>query len=406
MTGTFSPEQQLKAFINAAQYLAGLTSGQEIWEEAGKVLIRFFGADVAAFGMRRGNGEIEIGHRASSPLGKGAQLHEAQLVAAVGEVLESGFLTFFVSPAEEPAAVACFPVVHENGVVAVMLVAHLFCAGLPKETLDLYLAAAGLIGTTYSRRISETAVLRAKEELEQRVVERTAQLTAANRELEAFSYSVSHDLRAPLRAIDGFSAILVEDYGARLDEEGRRLLGIVGENSRRMGQLINDILEFSRMGRRDMQSADIDMAQLVRSVSEELEADCNGREVRVSVADLPPARCDRAMMQLVFHNLLANALKFTRTRTVARIEVGGEVKEGEILYHVRDNGVGFDMGYRDKLFGVFQRLHGMEEFEGTGIGLAIVRRIVERHGGRAWGEGRLDEGATFWFTLPAAIDAA
>ncbi len=237
-------------------------------------------------------------------------------------------------------------------------------------------------------------------ELEQRVTVRTAQLEAANKELESFSYSVSHDLRAPLRAVDGFSRILIEAYQDKLDDEGRRLLNVVRDNTKKMGQLIDDILAFSRTGRQEIMPIEVDMEELVREVLEELKPATAGREVRVAINTLPTAIADRAMMRRVMVNLLSNAFKFTLTRAVALIEVGARTEGTETIYYVKDNGVGFNMQYVDKLFGVFQRLHGVNEFEGTGIGLAIVERIITRQGGRVWAEGKPDEGATFYFALP------
>jgi signal transduction histidine kinase len=229
--------------------------------------------------------------------------------------------------------------------------------------------------------------------------ERSSELKAANKELEAFSYSVSHDLRAPLRHIDGFASILLEDYAECLDEEGRRVLGVVCDSSRQMGRLIDDILTFSRLSRVDMKKSEIDMADLACSVAEELRRREPGRAVDLRIDDLPAARGDPSLMRQVFVNLISNALKFTRHKPEARVEVGAFAQGGENVYYVRDNGAGFDMAYADKLFGVFQRLHREEEFEGTGIGLTIIRHIVERHGGRVWAEGRVNEGATFYFTL-------
>ena len=226
------------------------------------------------------------------------------------------------------------------------------------------------------------------------------QLDTANKELESFSYSVSHDLRAPLRAIDGFSRKVVNGYGDKLDDEGRRLLQVVRDNAQRMGQLIDDLLAFSRMGRREIELQPIDMDSLARSVASELRAAEPQRAVEFVCAPLPPAQGDAAMLRQVWANLLGNALKFSRRRQAALIEVGGRVDAGEIRYWVKDNGAGFDMQYADKLFGVFQRLHRQDEFEGTGVGLAIAQRIVHRHQGRIGGEGKPDAGATFWFTLP------
>jgi len=233
-------------------------------------------------------------------------------------------------------------------------------------------------------------------ELEARVRSRTAELEAANRELDSFSYSVSHDLRAPLRAVDGYARMLEEDYAGRLDDEGRRLLGVVREASRRMGQLIDDLLAFSKLGRQEPLRQRLDMTALASEVTEELRRDA---PATVGMSVLPPAHADAALLKQVWVNLIGNALKYSGKREGARIEIGGREEQAENVYWVRDNGVGFDMRYADKLFGVFQRLHSAAEFEGTGVGLATVRRIVTRHGGRIWAEGAVDRGATFYFTL-------
>ncbi len=238
-----------------------------------------------------------------------------------------------------------------------------------------------------------------KVELERRVAERTAQLESANRELESFSYSVSHDLRSPLRAIDGFSRILGEDYAEKLDNEGRRLLKVIRDNSKTMGELIDDLLEFSRLGRKPLSTAAIDMKRLVEEVLRELQMSVE-RPPGLMIGALPPARGDATLVKQALANLLGNAIKFSSKREQPVIEVSGHENGAETVYCVKDNGAGFDMQYYNKLFGVFQRLHSADEFAGTGVGLAIVQRVVTRQGGRVWAEGRVGEGAAFYFSLP------
>lgn len=229
---------------------------------------------------------------------------------------------------------------------------------------------------------------------------RARELEITNKELEAFTYSVSHDLRAPLRAINGFALMLSEDYGDRLDEEGKRLLGVVRANAQRMGDLIDDLLAFSRIGRAVVHRVEVDMNALVASVLTELGEPAESVMPPCEVGVLPPVVGDPMLLKQVWTNLIANAVKYSGKSAAPRVEVVGERINGECIYRVADNGAGFDMRYADKLFGVFQRLHRADEFPGTGVGLAIVQRIVVRHGGRVWAEGKVNEGATFHFALP------
>jgi len=227
-----------------------------------------------------------------------------------------------------------------------------------------------------------------------------SKLEATNRELDAFTYSVSHDLRAPLRAITGFSEMIVEDYGDKLDQDGQRQLGVIQNSAQDMGKLIDDLLAFSRLGRKSLTKSKIDMHTLADEVTETLQLIEKKQKIRLNVKDLPSALGDRAMIREVFVNLLSNAIKYTGPVKEPVIEIDSRTEGDENIYYVTDNGVGFDMKYVDKLFQVFQRLHSAEEFEGTGIGLALVQRIIHRHGGRVWGEGKVNEGATFYFSLP------
>jgi PAS domain S-box-containing protein len=239
-----------------------------------------------------------------------------------------------------------------------------------------------------------------RRQAEKALRERTAELEAANKELDSFSYSVSHDLRAPLRAIDGFARILVEEHAPQLSAEASRYLALVRDGTQRMGQLVDDLLALSRLTRQPLRAALLAPGDLARQALEELGSEQEGRSVEITLGDLPACRGDAGLLRQVFVNLLSNALKFTRHREVAVIEVGShEGGDGTPVFFVKDNGAGFDMAYVDKLFGVFKRLHRQDDFEGTGVGLAIVRRIVERHGGRIWAEAEPDRGAVFSFTL-------
>jgi light-regulated signal transduction histidine kinase (bacteriophytochrome) len=224
------------------------------------------------------------------------------------------------------------------------------------------------------------------------------ELTAAVNELDAFSYSVSHDLRAPLRAIDGFSQILLKQYGSTLSEEPRAYLQLVRDNTVQMGHLVDDLLKFSRLGRQPLSKQQVATGTIIEQVLYDARQQAKGRTVSVTVGEAPALWGDPSLLKQVFANLIQNAFKYTRTRAEAVIEIGSSETGGERVFFVRDNGAGFDMQYADKLFGVFQRLHRVEDFEGTGVGLAIVQRIVQRHGGRVWAEAAVDQGATFYFT--------
>ena len=239
-------------------------------------------------------------------------------------------------------------------------------------------------------------------QLQDRVQQHVTELEVANRELEAFSYSVSHDLRAPLRAISGFSTILTQDYAPTMPAQAAALLRKVTESAYRMGELIEHLLAFSQISRKPLRLQPVDVAALVRDALGDFDADVTARKIEVRVGELPAAVGDPVLLRQVFVNLLANAFKFTRRQPQAVVEVGSLQQERETVYFVRDNGAGFDMRHAERLFGVFQRLHSAEEYEGTGIGMSFVKRIIQRHGGRIWPQAAVNEGATFFFTLHAA----
>jgi signal transduction histidine kinase len=238
------------------------------------------------------------------------------------------------------------------------------------------------------------------QKLEQTITERTHDLEAANKELEAFSYSVSHDLRAPLRSINGYSRILMDDYGDKLDDEGKQTVNTIMRNGDRMGRLIDDLLAFSRLGRQNLTKVSLDMQALTNSALTDELRNQYGRNSEIKIGEMLPIKGDSSMLKQVMENLVSNALKYSMKKEKPLVEIGSYQENGSNVYYVKDNGAGFNMEYYDKLFGVFQRLHSANEFEGTGVGLALVHRIVTKHGGKIWAEGKENKGATFYFSLP------
>jgi PAS domain S-box-containing protein len=265
------------------------------------------------------------------------------------------------------------------------------------------IAFCGFITDITKRKQTEMEILSLNQQLEQKVEERTNELQLANRELESFSYSISHDLRAPLRSIHGYMNIFAEDYASKLDDEAMRLMNIILNNARRMGQLIDDLLAFSKLGRKELVKANVSMRAMADAICDEFKRSDEEQRIEIILKNLPDAYADSGTIKQVWANLISNAVKYSKNVEKAIIEIGAEDDGEHVTYHVKDNGAGFDMQYYDKLFGVFQRLHTAKEFEGTGVGLAIVHRIVIKHGGKLWAQAKVNEGATFYFSLPKRI---
>jgi signal transduction histidine kinase len=336
---------------------------------------------------------------------------DAQIVRWVAEAREQ--LSAW-STGDQPEAVSSPPFPGESGGVALPIVAGGNFYGILRfssQTAQRRLTpgqikAPDILASTAAAAFEAASLLTQlrtlNQELELRVRERTLELQAANADLEAFSYSVSHDLRAPLRAVDGFCQMFLDDFGTDIPPEGRRILDKACAGAARMNQLIEDLLRLARFSRQPLQTRPVQISALVRRVLASFQDQVRGRSVQWQVAELPDCVADGLLLEQVFTNLLSNALKFTAGRPCANIEIGAFREAAEQVYFVRDNGVGFDMQYADRLFGVFQRLHSQSEFEGTGIGLSIVHRIVRRHGGRTWAESTQRKGATFYFSLPQA----
>ena len=259
--------------------------------------------------------------------------------------------------------------------------------------------AAELVKTNEELNKAKIVIKKLNIGLEKKVMERTAELESANKELESFSYSVSHDLRAPLRAVNGYAQILNEDYGSQLEPEASRITNNIMINAKKMGRLIDDLLTFSRLGRKKLVKRMIQMQDMVSNLCNEIKDKEGNSHIQFQINELKPAKGNTTAIEQVWVNLISNAVKYSGGKENPIIEIGSEIKGDEIIYHIKDNGAGFDMHYADKLFGIFQRLHSDEEFEGTGVGLAIVKRLIGRHGGRVWAEAKVDEGATFYFTL-------
>jgi signal transduction histidine kinase/ferredoxin len=393
----YDKPQLFEAFIKATQYIVRLKTQQDVWDHLGKFILAYFPATWTAFVQRDAEGGLSI-HHCTLPGEAAERVLTDETRVVIADVLDSGFLASRAIQTPAPSMTAFLPIM-EGRMKRVMLIGHAASDPMPHELLNIYLAVAGLAGATFERLQNEHELTMHRARLEELVQERTAELEAANRELEAFSYSVSHDLRSPLRSIDGFSRTLMEDYEDKLDETGKDYLRRVRAAAKKMAQLIDAMLDLSRMSRGALNRAETNLSLLARDVADGLKTAEHGRIVEFAAADGVTADVDPVMVRAVFENLIGNAWKFTAKREAARVEFGVMRKDGKDVYFVRDNGAGFDPACANKLFTPFQRLHGNSEFPGIGIGLATVQRIIHRHGGSIWAEGEVGKGATFYFTL-------
>jgi PAS domain S-box-containing protein len=356
----------------------------------------------------------DVVYRMSPDWGEMRQLHGQDFIADT-EVPSRGWIDKYIHPDDQPQVMArireaiqtqsTFELEHRvlrvDGTLGWTFSRAVPLRNANGEIVEWFGAATDVT----ARKLAEQEIMQLNANLERRVAERTAELAAANQELEAFTYSVAHDLRAPLRHINGFARILVEDHGGALNTDAREFLAQIQNGATQMGRLVDDLLHLARLGRQAMDWRQVDLADLVAEVVRELQSETSGRPIEWRVSELPSARCDRVLVKQALVNLLSNAVKYTRGRNPAVIEIGCDESEGKKAFFVRDNGVGFNMAYAQKLFGLFQRLHSQEEFEGTGVGLAVVHRVCQRHGGRVWAEAEPDKGATFHFTLGSDDEA-
>ncbi|HVN77040.1 MAG TPA: PAS domain S-box protein [Thermoanaerobaculaceae bacterium] len=398
--------ERLQDLIEAVQALASARSLDDVAAVVRRSARRLVGSDGATFVLRESGYCRYVDEDAIGPLWKGQSFPLTTCIsgwamlnktpAVVPDIYVDGRIPVDAYRPTFVKSLAMVPIRTEDPLGAI----GTYWASSHVAT-DMEVQLVQTLADAAARAIENVGLLK---DLEDRVHERTESLSAANRELEAFSYSVSHDLRAPLRAIDGFSRILQDDYGAHLDAEGQRLIRVIRDSTQRMAQLIEDLLAFSRAGRTELSGARIEMQRLVKVVLGEVVREEEWDRYEFEIADLPAATGDAALVQQVWLNLLGNAVKFAAARERPVVRVFATREDGMVRYHVRDNGVGFNMAYVDKLFGVFQRLHSAREFPGTGVGLALVRRIVSRHGGTTSAQGAVGEGAEFTFTLPAAAE--
>jgi signal transduction histidine kinase len=396
----------LNTFVKSAQYIVGLSTNQDLWDHLGRLVLTYFQARWVAFVQCDPAGGLSVDHSMPEAFAP-QQLLTEPVRAIVQDVLDSGFLSCQVLNAPAPAMTVFLPIAGEHSARRVLLIAHSSAEPLPAELLNIYLAVAGLAGTMLERLRVERELATHRDHLEELVKARTAELARtatelarSNKDLEQFAYVSSHDLQEPLRMVSGFMQLLERHAGGKLDATADKYIHFAVDGAKRMQQLIDDLLAYSRVGTKGGQLAPTGSGEALQRAVANLRTAIEQRGAQVTQGELPVLRADATQLAQLFQNLVGNAIKFAGEKA-PKVHVEARRDEDLWTFAVRDNGIGIDPEFSEKIFVIFQRLHTRDQYPGTGIGLAICKKIVERHGGRIWVESTPGEGSTFYFTLPA-----
>jgi signal transduction histidine kinase len=400
MRKQFSEAQLFEAFVTSAQYLVRLKTQQDPWEHLGQLMTAHFPADWAAFARREPGGGITVHHMTPPQAGNAGEILTDEVRTVIADVLESGFLASRVIQVQPPAMVAFLPIVEEYKPREVMLIGHQSVEPLSKELLNVYLAVAGLAGSAVERLHNEHELNRHRADLEELVKARTTELERSNKELEQFAYISSHDLQEPLRQVQAFVQLLRNRYQGKLDDKADQYIQFASDGAARMGDLVRGLLDYSRVGNQDQPCPPASCRQALETALANLQTSIGEAQARVTHDELPTVTVEPTQLTQLFQNLIGNAVKFRRTGVPPEIHVGARQEDSHWLLWVKDNGIGIKPEYQEKVFQIFQRLHTREKYPGTGIGLAICKKIVEHHGGRLWIESQIGQGSTFYFSLP------
>jgi light-regulated signal transduction histidine kinase (bacteriophytochrome) len=400
------------AFIKASQYIVRLTAQQDVWDHLGKLIATYFPADWTAFAQRTSEGTISLDRCSLSDTSVDSRLLTEEVRSAIADVLDSGFLTMKLLSIPFPSTTVFLPISGESLQKKVMLIGHNGAEQIPKNVLDIYLSIAGLAGAAFERLESERELTSHKQHLEEMIKSATAQLAQrakelalSNQDLEHFAYVASHDLQEPLRAVTGFLGLLKKEYGEKLDATANEYVSHAVDGAERMSRLIYDLLAYSRIDSKGRNPTPIDANNALEGALVNLSSSLEAAGAKVTHDELPWVLGDPTQISQLFQNLVGNAIKFKHDGRPCEIHVGTFGSGGWVTLFVKDNGIGIPQDQFERIFIIFQRLHTRDKYPGTGIGLAICKRIVERQGGRIWLESTPGEGATFYFTLPVAGNA-